>query len=289
MTRPLSEREARAAASRTPELDGTPIRTLGTAQGFVAVLVLGLVLVVGSLFATRLGLAYALLLPTLLLFVVWYLRAVRIMRLNNEGVLALLRGDDATATARFRDVVRRRAVRESAAMGLHNLGVVALRARRPKSAVEIFRAALAVAAGGLRFRRTPTAVDALVRSHLAFALAAIGELDEGELVAGALSGNRVVEHLPMAIAYAARARALLALKRGKPDEALGILDDERALLSSVLTGSESMLADAMRAVALAAQGKSAPPAWVDEEGARFVFAYLPEAKDHVAWEDREGV
>jgi tetratricopeptide (TPR) repeat protein len=282
-----SESALRSAAERTPELGGTRIRTFGTGQAYLTLLVLLLVVVVGALFATRLGLAYAVLLPTLLFFGLWYLHALRVVRANNEGVAALLRADDATAIASFRRVASMYGTRESAAMALHNLGVVALRARNPKSAVDVFRAALAVGGGGFRWTHTPTPADALVRAHLGFALAAVGELDEAKRILDALAGDHVAEHLPMAVAYATRARVYLALKRGAPEEALALLDEERTLLSNVLTGSESMLAEAMRAVACAALEKPVAPAWVDEEGARFVFGFLPEAKEHVVLDGRE--
>lgn len=290
--KPLSEREARAAAERTAELAGAKIRAFGSAAGFAVVLIVAVIGVVAAMLATRLGLAYAIVLPTILLFVVFYFRAVAAVRLNNEGVSALLRGDDRVAADRFRALVASRTTRENAAMGLHNLGIVALRAGNAKSAIAIFRAALAVSAGAFRFRRTPDAVSALVHAHLAFALAAERDLDGAERELAALAAQKNAGHLPMALAYGARAKAYVALRRDRPEDAVAALDDERALLANVLTGNESMLAEAMLATALGRLGgvyagapRPAPTVWVDEEAARFVFAYLPEAKEHLAIED----
>lgn len=283
----MSERAIRAAAEATSELGGTKIRTLGSGGGFVLVLLLGVVAIVGSMIARELALAYLFVFLVLGLFIVWYLRAVSAVRINNEGVAALLRGDDLRAAESFRRLVSHRTTRENAAMGLHNLGVVALRAGNAKSAVAIFRAAHAVSAAAFRLRRTPDAVTALVRAHLGFALAATGALDEAERELSQLGTGDGATHLPMALAYGARARAFVALKRDKAEDALEALEGERALLANVLTGNESMLAEAMLAVALARLGRpDRPPGtvWVDEEAARFIFAYLPEAKEHLAIE-----
>ncbi len=286
-----TEREARRAAEAASELGGARIKTLGSTGGFVLVLILGVVAILGMMLARELALAYLVVFFVIGLFVVWYLRAVSAVRINNEGVSALLRGDDRRAAERFRALVSHRTTRENAAMGLHNLGVVALRAGNAKSAVAIFRAAHAVSAAAFRLRRTPDAVTALVRAHLGFALAATGDLDAAERELSLLGTGDGATHLPMALAYGARAKAFVALKRDKPEDAVAALDEERALLANVLTGNESMLAEAMLAVALARlggtwRGEPRPPGtvWVDEEAARFIFAFLPEAKDHLAIE-----
>ena len=280
-----TEREARRAAEATSELGGARIKTLGSTGGFVLVLILGVVAILGMMLARELALAYLVVFFVIGLFVVWYLRAVSAVRINNEGVSALLRGDDRRAAERFRALVSHRTTRENAAMGLHNLGVVALRAGNAKSAVAIFRAAHAVSAAAFRLRRTPDAVTALVRAHLGFALAATGDLDAAERELSLLGTGDGATHLPMALAYGARAKAFVALKRDKPEDAVA------ALFANVLTGNESMLAEAMLAVALARlggtwRGEPRPPGtvWVDEEAARFIFAFLPEAKDHLAIE-----
>ena len=124
----------------------------------------------------------------------------------------------------------------------------------------------------------------LDRERLGFALAGCGALGEDEKELSLLGVGDGATHLPMALAYGARARAFVALKRDKPDEAVAALDGERALLANVLTGNESMLAEAMLAVALARLGRPPGTVWVDEEAARFIFAFLPEAKEHLAIE-----
>ncbi|CAN5573700.1 hypothetical protein BH09MYX1_BH09MYX1_63970 [soil metagenome] len=287
----MKEREARAKAEQTTELGGTPIRTLGSAASFVVFLIAGVFAIVASMLMARLALGYLFALVTIAGLVVWYLRALGAVRANNEGVGALLRGHDELATQRFRALVKSRSTRENVAMGLHNLGVVALRAGRSAAAIDVFRAALAVSAGAFRFRRTADGVSALVRAHLGLVLAATGDLDGAEHeLALATRGQR--SRLPMTLAYVARAQAYVALKRDRPAEAVALLDDERALLANVLTGNESMLAEAMLAVALERLGGvyangPRPPStvWVDEAAARFIFAFLPEAKDHLAQEE----
>jgi tetratricopeptide (TPR) repeat protein len=284
-----SERELRSVAERTSELGGTPIRTFASAGSFLVVLLMGIVAIVAAMITTQLALAYAIAIPMIAFFVLFYFRALGAVRLNNDGVAALLRGDDALATEKFRALVSYRSTRENAAMGLHNLGVIALRAGRPKSAIDVFRAALAVQSNALRLRRASDAVSALVHAHLGFALAATGDLDGAEHELSLVSTNDAPTHLPMAMAYETRARAFTALRRDRPAEAVAALDGERALLANVLTGNESMLVEALLAVALAKlggvyEGTPRPPStvFVDADAARFIFAYLPEAKEHLA-------
>lgn len=287
----MTERDARKAAEDTPELRGVRIRTFGSTRGVRVVLAFGVALVLAALLMTKLALAYAIMFGLVLVLVVVYVRAIGTVRLNNEGVAALIRGDDAVATERFRALAARPAARESVAMALHNLGVVAIRAGRAGSAVRLLRASRAVVEGAL-FRPRTDAVAGLVAAHLGFALAAEGDLDGAEAELSRLGAGAPPSHLGMTLAYATRAKAFVALRRGNAREAVALLDAERSLLATVLTGNESMFVEAVLAVALDRLGgeydgkpRPAPVVWVDDEGARFVFTYLPEAKAFLARED----
>lgn len=271
------------AAEGTPFLANTRIRGLGGPSG-VAVLVL--VLLGGALGAVALQqplAAVALLVGCVTLFFVWFVRMTAAVRSNNDGVALLLRGDDVGAAAKFREVVGHWHSRDAVAMALHNLGIVALRARDVVSATALLRACL-VAGKTFRFNSVPDTWSALAHAHLGFALAAQGQVQEADVELAWLRGA-TPSHLPMAIAYASRAHAMMAIRSERYAEAVALLDADKPLLRNVLTGSESVLAEAMLAYALTKLGGSyegearAPdPVYADEEARSFVRAYLPEAE-----------
>jgi hypothetical protein len=177
----------------------------------------------------------------------WSTRGVRV---NNGAVALMTRGEDLGASNAFRVVVSGFHGRDVVGVSLHNLGVLALRALDTDSAIALLRAAIAVG-GGFRFRWQPNIATDLARPQLAFALAAKNEsLDEADAL---LEAGKAATS-PQAIAFAVRARALLAARRGRLEEAVAILDEERALLRNVLPLNDTVLCEAIMSYALLRQG-----------------------------------
>jgi len=271
------------AAESTPQLANTRIRGLGSPSS-VAIVVL--VLLGGALVSVvwqQPLVAVTLLASCVGLFFVWFLRLTSAVRSNNDGVALLLRGNEAAAAAKFREVVGQWHSRDAVAMALHNLGIVAIRMRDVVSATAILRACLQ-AGGSFRFKNVPDTWSALAHAHLGFALAAQGQVKEADAELAWLRGV-TSSHLPMAIAYAARAHAMMSIRSERYAEAVAILDADKPLLRNVLTGSESVLAEAMLAYALTKLGgsyegetRTPDPVYADEEARSFVRAYLPEAE-----------
>ena len=271
------------AAEGTPFLLGTRIRGLGSPSG-VAVLVL---VFLGCALVAFVGqepvVALTLLVGTVVLFGLWFVRLTSAVRSNNDGVALLLRGDEAGAAGKFREVVGQWHSPDAVAMALHNLGIVALRGRDVVSATAILRACLE-AGKTFRFKNVPDTWSALAHAHLGFALAAQGQVNEADAELAWLRGV-TPSHLPMAIAYASRAHAMMAIRSERYAEAVALLDADKPLLRNVLTGSESVLAEAMLAYALTKLGgvyegetRTPDPVYADEESRSFVRAYLPEAE-----------
>lgn len=270
------------AAEATPFLANTRIRGFGSPS---TVVLLVAVFLGGALLAVALQqpvVALALFVGCIVLFFAWYVRATAAVRSNNHGVALLLRGDDAGASARFREVVGHWHSRDGVAMALHNLGVVALRAHDVTSATALLRACLE-AGKTFRFKSMPDTWSALAHAHLGFALAVQGHVNEADAELAWLRGA-TPSHLPMAMAYAARAHAMMDIRSERYAEAVAILDADKALLRNVLTGNESVLAEAMLAHALTKlrgqgeQARTPDPVYADDESRSFVRAYLPEAE-----------
>lgn len=271
------------AAEATPFLARTRIRGLGSPSAVVLMVILFGVVAVLAIALDQPLVALAVFVSAIVLFVAWYVRATAAVRNNNHGVALLLRGDDAGATARFREVVGRWHSRDAVAMALHNLGVVALRARDVTAATAIFRACLE-AGKTFRFKSVPDTWSALAHAHLGFALAVQGHVNEADAELAWLRGA-TPSHLPMAMAYAARAHAMMAIRSERYAEAVTMLDADKSLLRNVLTGNESVLAEAMLAHALTKLGgrhgeqtRTPDPVYADDEARSFVRAYLPEAE-----------
>ena len=271
------------AAEQTPQLANTRIRGLGSPSSMAIVVLVLVAFALGSVVWQEPLIALTLLVSSVALFFVWLVRLISAVRSNNDGVTLLLRGNDAGAAAKFREVVGRWHSRDAVAMALHNLGVVALRERDVASATAILRACLE-AGKTFRFRNVPDTWSALAHAHLGFALAAQGHVKEADAELAWLRGV-TPSHLPMAIAYAARAHAMMSIRSARYADAVAILDADKPLLRNVLTGSESVLAEAMLAHALTKLGgvyegetRTPDPVYADPEARAFVQAYLPEAE-----------
>jgi hypothetical protein len=208
-------------------------------------------------------------------------RTVRGVRLNNGGVALMMRGEDLGATTSFRAVVRGFHGRDVVGMSLHNLGVLALRALDLPSAIALQRAAVAVGRG---FRFRPSIPTELARVQLAFVLAAGGRDDELAEADAMLEASKDAL-TPQAIAFVARARAMLAARRGRWADVVDALDAERALLRNVLPLNDAVLCEAMESWALGRLGESyrgaarvAHRVLADEAARAYVKRLLPAAE-----------
>lgn len=205
----------------------------------------------------------------------------RAARKNNRAVARLMSGDDEGAAPAFVELATERRPRDVVVIALMNLGVIALRRCDFASAARLLAASVECA-GGFRLAMVPDLMSGLARSHLALALAAVGDLDGAKRE---IRATHTQPTLAPAIAYAARARAYVSLREGQLAATLQTLDAERALLRNVLTGRESALAQAIEAVALgkmqelhAAAPRAPEPVLVDPDERAFVLAVLPEAQ-----------
>jgi hypothetical protein len=274
-----------AEAERTPWIGNARIRRYNPTLALLLLLVPTLAAVpvvledVGRLFPV----AVLLLLVALVGLVVISRRAVRGVRLNNGGVALMTRGEDLGAANTFRAVVRGFYGRDIVGTSLHNLGVLALRSLDVPSAIALHRAAIAVG-GGFRFKWQPNVPTELARSQLAFVLAAAGG-DEALREADATleAGREAISPLP--IAFAVRARAMIAARRGKFDEVVDILDAERALLRNVLPLNDAVLCEALESYALLRLGntyrgasRASSPVLADDAARAYVRRVLPEAE-----------
>jgi hypothetical protein len=272
-------------ASATPQAGGVVIRRFNpTLALFVVTIVstaLTVLFVAAMASAGRVELAFLALLGWAIvhLIYVWAVSARQRggVRLNNEAVAMLGAGDDMHAVASLRAAVADFYPREIVAMSLYNLGIVAMRERDAASAAKLFRASVA-ASTGFRISRADLYAG-LARAQLAFVLAVQGELDEAESVASDPGESA------LAVAFGTRARAAIALKRGRFEEVLTILDGERALLRNALALQDAILAEAMRAYALSRLGSSyrgvahaSAPIYADDLARAYVRAMLPETE-----------
>ncbi len=279
----MTRRSIFAVAEKTPWLEGQRIRRYNPTLAILSLLVPVLAAVPVMLEdSERLWpIALLLLLLAMIGLVVLGRRATRGVRLNNDAVALMTRGEDAGAQSAFRVVVGGLFGRDIVSMSLYNLGVLALRSLDLQSAVALHRAAIS-ATGGFRFAWQPNLVADLARAQLALALAATGgDLDE----AGAALEQTKRATSPLAIALAVRARAVVAAKRGRFDEAADSLDAERALLRNVLPLNDAVLCEALGSYAATRLGSTyrgaarAPQLVLADDLARaYVRRILPEAE-----------
>jgi hypothetical protein len=204
------------------------------------------------------------------------------VRLNNDAVVLITRGDIEGASAKLRTAVSGIFPRDVVAMSLFNQGVVAVRTRDLETAKARFRESVAMSSG-FRLTRAPSLYEGLARAQLAFACAVTGELDEAAACLGHLEGPGRAS--PLALAFAARARATVALKRGQFEDVVAILDGERALLRNALTQNDAVLSEAMRTYALSRLGdayraaaRTTAPIYADDLARAYVRSMLPEVE-----------
>ena len=272
-------------AEKTPWLAGKRIRAYDATLASLALLAAMIV-------ALPLGLLdpQAFALPGLGLFVLGFAGALLLrvrslggLRLNNGGVAMMTRGEDVAAAASFRGAATAVYGRDVVAMSLHNLGVLALRSLDLPSAIALQRAARA-AGRGFRLPWQPSYAAEFAGAQLAFALAATGgeaELDES----AALVEAEKPPSSPLAIAFAARARALLLARRGRFEETIEVLDQERALLRNVLPLNDAVLSEALLSYALLRLDdayRGAPrehsPVLADDQARAYVKRIFPECE-----------
>ena len=270
-----------AAAERTPWLAGARIRSYNPA-------VAALVLVVAMISALPLGLADPehLALPGFGLFVFGFggalvlrFRAIRALRINNGAVALMTRGEETAAASAFRAAASSRFGRDVVAMSLHNLGVLALRSLDLEGAALLQRAAIA-AGEGFRLPWVPSYAADFARAQLAFVLAATGSGAEIDEAASLLERTKPPD-APLAVAFSARARALLATRRDDFERTVAVLDEERALLRNVLPLNDAVLCEALHAYALsrlADASRPFSPVLADDQARAYVRRILPDAE-----------
>lgn len=276
---------ARAEAERTPWLGGKRIRAYNpTIVSIVLLVVMISALPLALVDPMQLGV------PSGVLFfasfagaLVLRFRALRALRLNNGAVGLMTRGEDAPAVTTLQAAVSGGFGRDVVAMSLHNLGVIALRSLDVEGAIALQRAAVDVDRG-FRFRWQPKVATEYARAQLAFALAASGRganaLDE----AAVLLELGARDTTPLAIAFSARARALVAACRERFDETIDVLDEERALLRNVLPLNDAVLCEALLACALERLGdvhrgvaRAHSPVLADDQARAYVARVFPAA------------
>ncbi len=203
------------------------------------------------------------------------------VRLNNDAVALICSGDTERAKEKLHAAIGGLHSRDVVTMALYNLGIIAVRAGDVASAKEAFRASVA-AASGLRFKSTPDLYSGLSRAQLAFTLAISGELDGAEACVAGIDERTTS---PLGIAFGARARAALALRRGRFEEVVALLDAERTLLRNALSLHDAILAEAMRAYALSRLGdayraaaRATAPIYADDLARAYVRSMLPETE-----------
>ena len=273
----------RQEAERTPWLHGERVRRYNPTLALLALLVPAVAAVPVALVDPERSWPIAMLLVASVFagLMVLVRRTVRGVRLNNGAVALMTRGEDLGAANGFRAVVRGFFGRDIVGMSLYNLGVLALRSLDLPSSIALHRAAIA-ASGGFRFRWQPNLPGDLSRAQLAFVLAASGtDLEEAR---AALDAARQAT-APLAIAFAVRARAMLAVRRGRFEEAIDVLDGERALLRNVLPLNDAVLCEALAAYAVARLGntyrgaaRASQPVLADDLARAYVRRILPEAE-----------
>ena len=208
------------------------------------------------------------------------------VRLNNDAVVLITRGDLERANAKLHAAVTGVFPRDVVAMAHFNEGVVAVRGGDLEAAKARLRESVAMS-GGFRLTRAPGLYEGLSRAQLAFACAVTGEIEEAEACLAKLEAPGRAS--PLAVAFATRARATVALKRGKFEDVVAILDGERALLRNALAQNDAVLSEAMRAYALSRLGdayraaaRTTAPIYADDLARAYVRSMLPEIEPVLA-------
>jgi tetratricopeptide (TPR) repeat protein len=216
------------------------------------------------------------------LVAVWALRGNHRdgVRLNNDAVILITNGDIERANAKLHAAVTRVFPRDVAAMALFNQGVVAVRTHDLETAKTRSRESVAMSSG-FRLTRAHGLYEGLARAQLAFACAVTGDLDEADACLAKLDEPGSAS--PLAIAFAVRARATVAHRRGRFEDVVAITDAERALLRNALAHNDAVLAEATRAYALSRLGdayraaaRTTPPIYADDLARDYVRSMLPE-------------
>jgi predicted negative regulator of RcsB-dependent stress response len=197
---------------------------------------------------------------------------------HNAAFTAVLAGDLDGAERGFRALLGRPASDQLVAWSLYHLATVAVRRGDMDAAPPLLRASHEIERA--RFRRTTGTIASMIAADYALALAAAGKLDEAE----AVLDDAQPSTYPGALALLARSRAYVALRRGKPEDAVAALDAERALIRNTLTANDDALAQAVEAVALSRTNgvyrngpRAAHPVGVDAEARAYVMRHLPES------------
>lgn len=194
----------------------------------------------------------------------------------NDGVKLITAGDYDGAERVLVPIATGRYTITCATYAIYNLGTVALRRGDMTTAIALYRAALALYKSqrivGLR------AGAHIARSGLAFAYASTGQLDLAERTLA----EPIDVDVPQMLASETITRALVALRRDKPETALVVLDTEKRLLRSAVAGDATSLQLAIEAVALhklggvfAGQPRTAARVPVDAEARAYVLRALP--------------
>jgi tetratricopeptide (TPR) repeat protein len=217
----------------------------------------------------------------LVAILLWQRAAVKV---HNDAYAAALAGDDDRAEQMFRALLARPTTEQLVAYALYHLATISGRRGDVDGAAALLRASVEVER--TRFLRTTGSIEQAAAAEHAVALTCAGKLDDAE---AALAPPSARGEFPYGVALMARSRALVALRRGKPEEAIAVLDAERALLRNALTANDDALVQAILAVALSRLGgayRNAPraqhPVEVDAEARAYVTRILPESEPLLA-------
>jgi tetratricopeptide (TPR) repeat protein len=271
------------AASRTRVLGGRRVRVLHNPWVVAAALSPFLALAVAANAGGDVTGAWLvgelLLAVTLLLLVLTWLRRTTLR--NNEAYGALLEGDLAAAERGYLGVLRSPCPELYGSYALANLGHIALLRGELGDAAVLLAAAWEIEHKRWGAGRFSTNVAPGVCAAWAMALACEGKLDEAEQV---LTRADVRNAIPGNIAGLVRSRALVALKRGRADEAIATIQAEEALLRNSLGADDTALVRAILASALVKTGgayrgttRTACAVPVDPEARAYVLRALPDA------------
>jgi hypothetical protein len=282
----VSRGEALKAAGATRTLGGKTPRTVPV---FAVVVLATLPAAAAIVLLAREGLErYEVVLGLLIVSLVSLATLLHLVRRAvlryNAAAIALHSGDFDAAAAGLRALLARPATEQLVAFALYNLaGLGRRRGEDDGDGLVLLRAALAVER--TRFRRTTGTIEDMMVADLALALAVAGDLGEADAVLSSAPHSSYTS----GIALLARSRAFVALRRGKPEDALAVLDAERALLRNTLGASDDALVQAIEAVALARTGgvyrgspRAAHPIDADAEARVYVTRLLPEAEGSFA-------
>jgi tetratricopeptide (TPR) repeat protein len=284
----MTPREALAAAEQTESLAGARVRMVGLGVWLASAAVVSAASALGvSLAAMAIGggsgtcvvagavTGAVVAIASMSALSKW---TVRSGEAHNRAWSKLTTGRLDEAVLAFREFLTTRTTFHAhAALGLQNLGIIALWRGKLEEAAKLLRASIAVdharrlGWSGPHGGQQP--------GDLALVLACLGDLDGATLV---LDEHAIEGATPFAVAHAARSRALVALKRGDARGAIDLVDAHHRLFRNTLRANDAALVSSIESVARRARGDVAHTVVVDPEARAYVLRALPEAASLLA-------